>query len=151
MMSPKSLLRVVSIVEAVTWALLLAGMWAKYGPLGWDLAVSIAGSLHGVAFVAYVYCFLLVASDRKLSWPWVIAGLAASIVPFATLVTDHMMRRRGLVDGDWVLVDVQFPEEERAPLSFLHPVVTWSYFHPFTIGAILIFIFAMTLTSALGA
>ena len=49
-MTPKRLLRLASTAEAITWALLLAGMWLKYGPAQNGLGVAIAGSLHGAAF-----------------------------------------------------------------------------------------------------
>ena len=50
--TPRRLLRVASMTEAATWALLLLGMWLEHGPAQLGLGVAIAGSLHGAVFLA---------------------------------------------------------------------------------------------------
>ena len=65
--SPRRLLRTASIAEAASWTLLIAGMILKYPLQGSGLLVSVAGSLHAVAFLGYLGCILLIGTDRR--WP----------------------------------------------------------------------------------
>ena len=53
-MSPADLLfRRVAIAEAITWALLLTGMFLKYVTETTELGVRVFGMVHGVVFIAY--------------------------------------------------------------------------------------------------
>ena len=61
------LFRRVAVAEAVTWALLLVGMFLKYVTETTDLAVRVFGMLHGVVFVAYCLTVVLVAIDQRWS------------------------------------------------------------------------------------
>ena len=62
-MSPALLFRRVAVAEAITWALLLTGMFLKYVTETTELGVSVFGMLHGVVFVAYGVVTLVVAVD----------------------------------------------------------------------------------------
>ena len=48
------------LAEAVTWALLLAGMFLKCVTETTELGVRIFGMVHGIVFVAYVLVTLVV-------------------------------------------------------------------------------------------
>ena len=50
---PATLFRRVAVAEAVTWALLLTGMFLKYVTETTELGVRVFGMVHGVVFIAY--------------------------------------------------------------------------------------------------
>jgi len=89
----------IAVVEALTWAGLLVGMYLKHVADVTELGVRVFGSLHGAAFVGYVLVTLLTA--RSLRWPvrWTTAlALVAAVPPFMTAVFERAARRRGLLD-----------------------------------------------------
>ena len=90
---------VAAIVEAITWALLLIGMYVKYVPESTAVLVSIFGALHGAVFVVYLVAALFAAWRLKWSFAVTAWALLASIPPFTTLVFEIIARRRGLL-GD---------------------------------------------------
>ena len=100
-MSPLRLFRRVAIAEAVTWALLLTGMFLKYVTHTTELAVRVFGMLHGVDFIAYCLVTLLVAVDQRWSAGRLLLGLAAAVPPFATLPFERYADRRGLLGDSW--------------------------------------------------
>jgi integral membrane protein len=52
-MQPRTLFRTVAFAEAVTWTLLLIGLFLKYVTRTTDVGVSIAGGIHGFVFLCY--------------------------------------------------------------------------------------------------
>ncbi len=101
--SPLRLFRVVAIAEAVTWALLLTGMFLKYVTQTTELAVSVFGMVHGVVFIAYVLTALVVWVDQGWSPVRGLLGLVAAVPPFATIWFDRATERRGLLGDRWRL------------------------------------------------
>ena len=59
--------RGVAVAEAVTWALLLFGMFLKYVTETTELGVRVFGMLHGVVFIAYCLTTVVVAVDQRWS------------------------------------------------------------------------------------
>ena len=102
-MTPLRLFRTVAVAEAVTWALLLGGMFLKYVTETTELGVRVGGMLHGVVFIAYCLTTLLVAVDQRWSLGRTVAGLACSVPPFATVPFDRYAERRGLLGAAWRL------------------------------------------------
>ncbi len=102
-MSPLLIFRRVAIAEAVTWALLLAGMVLKYGTETTELGVRVFGMLHGVVFIAYCLTTVLVAVDQRWSRGRLLLGLAAAVPPFATVLFDRYAEHRGGLDTAWRL------------------------------------------------
>ena len=100
---PARLFRLVARAEAVTWALLLAGMFLKYVTETTELGVRVFGMLHGVVFIAYCVATVVVAVDRRWSAGRVVLGLAAAVPPFATLAFEAYAARAGLLAGAWRL------------------------------------------------
>lgn len=102
-MSPKRLFRLVAVAEAITWALLLAGMFLKYVTETTELGVRIGGMLHGIVFVAYCLTTVVVAVDAK--WPVrrTLLGLLAAVPPFVTVWFDLAGERRGFFADAWRL------------------------------------------------
>lgn len=91
--NPKDRFRLVSILEGISYLLLLfIAMPLKYI---WDmpLAVKYVGWAHGTLFIAYMITLLVAAV--KLGWSFknvVIAGLA-SLLPFGPFVLDRHVEK----------------------------------------------------------
>ncbi|MFD5598817.1 DUF3817 domain-containing protein [Leucobacter sp. NPDC058333] len=85
----------IAFVEAFTWAGLLVGMFLKYVTETTPMVVTIFGSLHGAAFIAYG--IITIAAAIKLRWSWFVAllALAASIPPLFTIPMEIWLRRTG--------------------------------------------------------
>lgn len=90
-----SLFMVLAVVEAVSWAGLLTGMYFKYLTDAGELGVKVFGPVHGVVFIGYVVLTLLVARTLHWSRGTTLAGLACSIPPFATVVFEVWALRTG--------------------------------------------------------
>ncbi|WP_244930294.1 DUF3817 domain-containing protein [Nocardioides sp. W7] len=102
-MSPLKLFRAVAVAEAITWALLLSGMFLKYVTETTELGVRVGGMLHGVVFVAYCVTTVVVAVDQKWSVGRTLLGLLAAVPPFFTVLFDRYAERRGLLGDAWRL------------------------------------------------
>ena len=87
----------IALIEAFTWAGLLAGMYLKYGSGSTDLGVWLFGRLHGLAFISYVVVAIVAGS--QLRWPlWaLLLALLAAIPPLFTLPLELWYRKRGLL------------------------------------------------------
>lgn len=84
--------RLLSLVEGLSWLLLLfVAMPLKYG-LDLPLAVRIAGSLHGLLFVLLVSAVGWAHFERR--WPSTRSALVllAALVPFGFLLVDRTLR-----------------------------------------------------------
>lgn len=102
-MTPLKLFRTVAVAEAITWALLLTGMFLKYVTETTEVGVSIGGMLHGIVFIAYVLTTVVVAIDQKWSAGRTVLGLLSSIPPFFTVLFDRYAEARGLLGQTWRL------------------------------------------------
>lgn len=93
------LFRVAAIGEAVGWSLLISGiLFRQYIVAGNDIAVQIAGRIHGMLFLAYIAA--VVVLYPSLGWGrgrTIIAGLA-SVPPYGSLMFEQWSayRRRRL-------------------------------------------------------
>ncbi|MFI5935499.1 DUF3817 domain-containing protein [Actinoplanes sp. NPDC051494] len=92
-----ALFATVAIAEAVSWGLLLTGMFFKYGPVGNQIGVQIAGPLHGALFTAYLAVTALQARVGGWKWWVTLIALICSIPPFATLLFERWAKSRGLL------------------------------------------------------
>jgi integral membrane protein len=98
------LFAVASLLEALTWAGLIVGMFLKYVSGTTELGVWLFGRLHGAAFLFYVGVTIIAA--RRFRWSWQSTGLAllAALPPLATLLLEKWFEGRGLLtDGTAVL------------------------------------------------
>lgn len=102
-MTPRILFRSVAVAEAITWALLLAGMYLKYVAQTTDVLVSIGGALHGFVFLMYLVSTAFVWVNQRWSAGTGSLGLLAGVIPFATVLFDWQLERRGELDGGWRL------------------------------------------------
>lgn len=117
--SPRRLYRALATAEAVTWTLLLVGMFLKYVTGTTELGVRVGGLLHGVVFIAY--CVATVAAWVDGRWParQGVIALASAIPPLATLWAERHLDRRGLPATSWRLLDEPgrtLPERLLSPL-----------------------------------
>lgn len=104
-MSPKSLFRTLARAEAVTWTLLLLGMFLKYVTETTEVLVRVGGGLHGFVFLAYCATTVLVAVDRRWSPGRLAAGLGSAVVPYLTVPFERSAERAGLLGERWRLRD----------------------------------------------
>lgn len=104
-MSPLRLFRRIAIAEAVTWALLLSGMFLKYVTETTDLAVRVFGMAHGVVFIGYCLTTVLVAVDQRWTVRRLLLGLVAAVPPFATVLFERYAERRSALGATWRLRD----------------------------------------------
>ncbi|MEQ4498378.1 DUF3817 domain-containing protein [Nocardioides kribbensis] len=117
-MSPLRLFRTVAVAEAITWALLLSGMFLKYVTETTELGVRIGGMLHGVVFIAYCLTAVVVGVDQRWTTKRLLLGLLASIPPFFTVWFDRSAERRGELGSSWRLVSATPAGHER-PVAWL--------------------------------
>jgi len=122
--SPVLLFRRVAVAEAVTWALLLTGMFLKYVTETTELGVRLFGMAHGIVFVAYCLTTLLVAVDQSWSPRRTSLGLACAVPPFLTIWFDRYAEARGALTATWRLA---------SPRTAMRPherVVAWLVRNP---------------------
>ncbi|PJJ70949.1 integral membrane protein [Diaminobutyricimonas aerilata] len=117
-MSPRALFRTFAIAEAVTWALLIAGMLQKYVFHGGGWGVSIGGALHGFVFLGFAAVVLLVALNQRWSVGLTLLAWASAVVPFASIPAEIALDRSGRLAGGW-------RREATADPRDAHPLDRW--------------------------
>ena len=125
-MSPRRLVRLIALAEAITWTLLILGMFLKYVTKTTDLGVSIGGALHGFVFLVYGATVLLIGINQR--WPigTILAGLVSAVVPYATIPFDLWADRTGRLDGAWRREAGADPRDQRV----LDRLTRWLVRHP---------------------
>ncbi len=136
MTTPLRLFRWVAIAEAVTWSLLLVGMFFKYVSVFRDgsslassttglgeLWVRVAGMLHGAVFVAFCVTTVVVAIDQRWSLGRTVLALGSAVPPFFTVLFDWSAERRGWLGTSWRLLEAR-------PERTLDRPVGWVLRHP---------------------
>jgi integral membrane protein len=92
-------LRVVAIVEGISYLVLLGiAMPLKYAA-GMPEAVRVVGMAHGILFVLLCAVLGVVWWRRRWSLARVAAVFASALVPVATFVMDRRLRRWAAEDG----------------------------------------------------
>ncbi len=122
-LGPSRLFQIVSIAEAITWILLLTGMFLKYVTHTTDVGVRVFGTLHGAVFLAYGVTTVLVWIDQRWSWRRGLVALACAIPPFATLVFDRWVQRHGILGDSWRLRSTE-------PGGLMERLAAWAVRHP---------------------
>lgn len=90
---PIDRLRLVAIVEGISYLLLAITMPLKY-VLQIPQPNYVVGMAHGVLFIAYIILCLQNILIHRWSFKISILILAASLVPFATFYADHKLFRK---------------------------------------------------------
>ena len=86
-------LRIVALLEAISYMLLVGiAMPLKY-IWGQDKAVSVVGMIHGILFI--IFCIALVRATISAKWPLSRAALLfmASLLPFGPFLLDKRMKQ----------------------------------------------------------
>ncbi len=88
-------LRVVGIVEGIsTLILFFIAMPLKYmGDM--EIAVTIAGSIHGFLFLSLVAMFVLAVNAVPISIRLAAAGIIAAVFPFGPFIVDRHLVKVG--------------------------------------------------------
>lgn len=121
--SPKRLYRAVAFLEVVTWTMLLIGMFLKYVTKTTEVGISVAGPIHGFAFLAYCLVTTLVAVDQRWSLGRWFLGLVTAVVPYATMPFESSVEKNGLVATHWRL-------RTEEPVGFLQKVAAFALRRP---------------------
>ncbi len=94
MSTPLGRLRLISLLEAVSFLMLLAFAVYKRTDGGSETGVQIMGPVHGVLFILYVLAALDVR--KRLAWANATTAkvLVAAVVPFAPFYVERWLRTR---------------------------------------------------------
>ena len=107
--------RLIALLEAVTWAGLLVGMYFKYfGTPRTEIGVKVFGMAHGLVFIAFVVAGLLAGIAFKWATGTWLLALGASIVPLCSVIFLIWADRSGRMGPSGVAADVVQPGR-RAP------------------------------------
>lgn len=82
--------RIVALIEAVSFLVLLSAVFVKRVLHGGD-AVSVLGPIHGIAFLVYFVLVLLVREEQGWSVGQTLIVLVASALPFGAFVVNQRM------------------------------------------------------------
>jgi integral membrane protein len=90
---------IIAMLEGLTWAGLLIGMFLKYTTKTTELGVTIFGPLHGIVFISYVV--ITVVTAVRLRWPlWAtLLAMLAAVPPLVTIPMEIWFKRRGLLSN----------------------------------------------------
>lgn len=84
--------RLFAFIEALGWILLVSAIiYRSFDMPGYEIAIGIAGRLHGVFFLLYFVFVLLTA--RSMEWGfWRLSGaLLAGMPPFTSVIYERLM------------------------------------------------------------
>lgn len=88
MKSGLSRLRLIGLLEGVSFlALLLIAMPLKYAA-GQPLAVRYVGMAHGILFLLYLLAIIPVALDQRWGWKTAALAVLASVLPAGPFIFD---------------------------------------------------------------
>lgn len=89
--SPLGRVRLVGIIEGISFLLLLGvAMPLKYA-FGMPEAVRVVGMIHGVLFVAFSLVLLLAWIGGALNFRWALIAFVATLLPFGPLLIDRRL------------------------------------------------------------
>ncbi len=93
--TPAKRFRLIAVIEALTWAGLLVGMFLKHVTHTTELGVQVFGALHGGAFMLFIAVTAATAWSLRWNWRVIVLALLSSIPPLATVVFEVWAARRG--------------------------------------------------------
>lgn len=137
---PQFLFTRLAALEAVTWALLLFGMFLKYVTETTELGVRVFGMFHGVVFIAFCLVSVLTWVDQKWSVGRLALALVSAVVPFMTVWFTSRVEAREPITAQWRLRAEQ-------PANPLERMVAWLLRNP--VLAVVIFVVALAALTAL--
>lgn len=110
--TPARLFRVLAIAEMVSWTILIAALILR-ATLGWAIAVTIGGSVHGFVFLSYGATAILVALNNRWRLGPAVLAVASAVIPYATVSVERWLHRRGLLEGAWRIEETADPDDRR--------------------------------------
>lgn len=131
-MTPRVLFRTLAFAEVVSWTLLIGGLILR-ATLGWNLAVTIGGGIHGFVFLAYAATALLVAINQRWGLGRSVVTVGAAIVPYATIPVEIWHDRAGRLAGDWRREATDDPRDQR----WYDRLARWAFRHPWLLAAVI--------------
>lgn len=86
--------RLAAFVEACTWTALIAAIIVRNNGLwGGDIAVSIAGTVHGAMLLVYITLVCVLARSMEWGLARIAVSLAAGNIPLATIPLERILAR----------------------------------------------------------
>lgn len=86
-------MRLISLIEGVSFLVLLGvAMPLKY-LAGVPEVVSVVGAVHGVLFILYALAAAALTLALRWSPLWFVGAMVASVVPFGTFYLDARLKR----------------------------------------------------------
>lgn len=110
--TPASAFRILAVAEALTWTLLITGLILR-AALGWSLAVTVAGGIHGFVFLSYGATAILVALNNRWRPGPTALAIGSAVIPYATIPAEILLHRRGLLGGLWRTSPAGEPADRR--------------------------------------
>lgn len=90
--TPIGRLRVVSLIEGISYLLLVfIGMPLKYG-MGMPLPNKILGMSHGMLTIVFCFILLAVWSEKKISLSLALQTFIASLIPFGAFYIERKLK-----------------------------------------------------------
>lgn len=87
------LFRLAAFAEALTWAMLISSILARNaGWVGGEIAVSMAGTVHGVMLLVYLTFVGMLARSMEWGLGRIFMGVVVGNIPFATIVFERLLR-----------------------------------------------------------
>ncbi|HPG10610.1 MAG TPA: DUF3817 domain-containing protein [Chitinophagaceae bacterium] len=85
--------RKIAIAEGISFIVLLfIAMPLKYFA-SLPIAVTVAGGIHGLLFIAYVILAREVKTEYKKDFNWLVKAGLASVIPFGTFYMDKQWKK----------------------------------------------------------
>lgn len=145
-MTPRLLFRSVAIAEAITWALLIAGMLMKYVLEVGEIGVQVGGFLHGLVFIAFGLTAGFVGVNQYWGPRLTLIAMITAIVPFGTIPLDRGLEKNGLLDGGWRHTRTDDPRDHTRVSALLRWMLGRPLLLAVAMGIALISIMATLLT-----
>jgi len=93
-MSELKKFRIINKIEGYSFLILLfIAMPLKY-ILGFPMATKIAGMLHGILFIAFIYQLIIATDETPLSKKEAFIFFIASIIPFGSFYTERICKEK---------------------------------------------------------
>ena len=107
-------LRLASLLDGISYIILLGiAMPLKY-LANMPLAVRIVGSAHGFLWVALCLFLLLALVKKKLSFGWGVIVFVGALIPFMPFWLDHKLKAKKESEVDQNAIEAPTPTNEKS-------------------------------------
>ena len=107
-------LRLASLLDGISYIILLGiAMPLKY-LANMPLAVRIVGSAHGFLWVALCLFLLLALVKKKLSFGWCVIVFVGALIPFMPFWLDHKLKAKKESEVDQNAIEAPTPTNEKS-------------------------------------